>query len=53
MGDQRGLYQNQTIAHYNLEATSTETVLSFDNLNDITNGAGTRLNGVSVNLCQY
>ncbi|NET25475.1 FG-GAP-like repeat-containing protein [Okeania sp. SIO1I7] len=38
---------------YNLEATSTETVLSFDNFNDITDGAGTRLDGVSVNLCQY
>ncbi|MGB3508656.1 MAG: DUF642 domain-containing protein [Microcoleaceae cyanobacterium] len=37
---------------YNLEAKSTETILSFDNLNEIANSYGTRLDAVSLNLCQ-
>ncbi|MGB3514577.1 MAG: DUF642 domain-containing protein, partial [Microcoleaceae cyanobacterium] len=37
---------------YNLEAKSTETILSFDNLNETANSYGTRLDGVSLNLCQ-
>ncbi len=37
---------------YNLEAKSTETILSFDNLNETVNSFGTRLDGVSINLCQ-
>ncbi|MGB3512325.1 MAG: DUF642 domain-containing protein [Microcoleaceae cyanobacterium] len=37
---------------YNLEAKSTETILSFDNLNETANSYGTRLDAVSLNLCQ-
>lgn len=37
---------------YNLEAKSTETVLSFDNLNETPNSYGIHLDGVSLNLCQ-
>ncbi|WP_202225617.1 FG-GAP-like repeat-containing protein, partial [Okeania sp. KiyG1] len=37
---------------YNLQAKSTETVLSFDNLNETANGYGANLDGISVNLCQ-
>ncbi|NET44600.1 FG-GAP-like repeat-containing protein [Okeania sp. SIO2B3] len=37
---------------YNLQAKSTETVLSFDNLNEVADGYGTRIDGVSLNLCQ-
>ncbi|MGB3514579.1 MAG: DUF642 domain-containing protein [Microcoleaceae cyanobacterium] len=37
---------------YNLTAKSTETVLSFDNLNEVANSYGTHLDGVSLNLCQ-
>ncbi|NEN92036.1 MAG: DUF642 domain-containing protein, partial [Okeania sp. SIO3H1] len=37
---------------YNLQAKSTETVLSFDNLNEVADGYGTHIDGVSLNLCQ-
>ena len=35
---------------YNLQAQSSETILSFDNLGEIADGSGTRLDGVCVNL---
>ncbi|NEO57666.1 MAG: DUF642 domain-containing protein, partial [Okeania sp. SIO3B5] len=40
------------VMNYDVEAKTTETILSFDNLNEKANSYGTRLDAVSLNLCQ-